>query len=259
MRQHEPEKQVAMGDTWYTDDQFRSQFGTPGRRRIIENRWNIFHKMIQDWLCERKYDDSGSDLKMLDAGCGDGINLMGMTEKAKESAWNLELTGVDYNPIRVTRALEQGLSFQIQKASLYSLPFENESFDIVLCNHVLEHIPDFSTALNELYRVLKTDGLLIAGIPNEGCLLARLRNNVIQKSISRKTDHVNFFTKESFTQRLVKAGFTIHSVESETFFFPISYINMLLNEFTAGHAIMSLLRKLFPSQAGGFIFACAKI
>ena len=109
-----------------------------------------------------------------------------------------------------------------------------------------------------IYRVLKKNGLLIAGVPNEGCLMARLRNKVIQRSISQKTDHINFFTKKSFTQQLVKAGFAIRSVESETFFFPISYINMLLNEFIAGHTVMSLIRKLFPSQAGGFIVGAVK-
>lgn len=247
-----------MGNAWYTADQFCSQLGTSGRRKIIENRWNIFQRLIQDWMHVYKQSAPQRPFKMLDAGCGDGINLMGMSEKAKESAWNLELTGVDYNPIRVSRASEQGESFQIKKASLYSLPFGNENFDIVLCNHVLEHIPDLSTALSELYRVLKKDGLLIAGVPNEGCLMALLRNKVIQRSISQKTDHINFFTMKSFTQQLTKAGFTIRSFESETFFFPISYINMLLNEFTTGHAVMSLLRKIFPSQAGGFIAGAVK-
>lgn len=247
-----------MGNAWYTADQFCSQLGTSGRRKIIENRWNIFQRLIQDWMHVYKQSAPQRPFKMLDAGCGDGINLMGMSEKAKESAWNLELTGVDYNPVRVNRASEQGQSFRIQKASLYSLPFENESFDIVLCNQVLEHIPKLSTALSELYRVLKKDGLLIAGVPNEGCLMARLRNKVIQRSISQKTDHINFFTKKSFTQLLVKAGLAIRSVESETFFFPVSYINMFLNEFVAGHTAMSLLRKLFPSQAGGFIVGAVK-
>lgn len=258
MRQHEPEKQAAIGNAWYTGDQFRSQLGTSGRRRIIENRWRIFQRLIQDWMPVYKQSAPQIPFRMLDAGCGDGINLRGMNEKAKENSWNLELTGVDYNPVRVSRASGQGESFQIHKASLYSLPFGNENFDIVLCNHVLEHIPDLSTALSELYRVLKKGGLLIAGVPNEGCLMARLRNKVIQRSISQKTDHINFFTKKTFAQQLVKAGFTIRAVESETFFFPISYINMLLNEFTAGHSVMSLLRKLFPSQAGGLIIGSVK-
>lgn len=259
VNKHDPDTQIEKENSWYTDNQFRSQLGTLGRRKIIENRWNIFQVMIQDWLQERKCDDTGRGFKMLDAGCGDGINLIGISKKAKENKWNLELTGVDYNPIRVTRASEQGLSFRIQKSSLYSLPFETESFDVILCNHVLEHIPDLSIAMSDLYRVMKTGGLFIAGVPNEGCLMARLRNNVFQKSISQKTDHAHFFTKESFTQQLIKSGFVIRSIENETFFFPISYINMFLNEFTAGHVVMSLLRKMFPSQAGGIIVASMKI
>jgi glycosyltransferase involved in cell wall biosynthesis len=256
MKQLNPECQAATGDPWYTDSQFQAQMGTPGRRKIIENRWNIFRDMIQTWMSEQGFDHTEMRFKILDAGCGDGINLLGISEKAKENAWNFEFTGVDYNPVRVSRASER--HFKIHKAFLYDLPFEDESFDIVLCNHVLEHVPDFSKSLNELYRVLKKGGLFIAGIPNEGCFMAQLRNKVIQRSILRKTDHINFFTKGSFSRHLSKAGFAVRLVKGETFFFPLSYINTLLNEFSTGLAVMSLLRRLFPSQAGGFIFSSIK-
>ncbi len=44
------------------------------------------------------------------------------------------------------------------KADICSLPFEDNSFDIILCNHVLEHIPDDRKAMSELYRVMKPNG-----------------------------------------------------------------------------------------------------
>ena len=40
------------------------------------------------------------------------------------------------------------------KADICALPFEDNSYDLILCNHVLEHIPDDHTAMKELYRVL---------------------------------------------------------------------------------------------------------
>lgn len=43
--------------------------------------------------------------------------------------------------------------------------FDNESFDLVICNHVLEHIPDDNNAIKEIYRVLKKNGIAILNVP----------------------------------------------------------------------------------------------
>ena len=53
------------------------------------------------------------------------------------------------------------------KADICDLPFKNESFDFILCNHVLEHIPDDKKAMQELYRILKPGGTAILQIPQE--------------------------------------------------------------------------------------------
>jgi SAM-dependent methyltransferase len=138
---------------------------------------------------------------------------------------------------------------------VYALPFRSGRFDILLCTHVLEHVPDLATALGELRRVLAPGGLLIAGVPNEGCAMGWLRNNALQRHISRTTDHVHFFTAERMSLALRRAGFELMGLERETFFFPISHINSLCNEFAVGHLLMRALRRWFPSQAGGLIVA----
>ena len=51
------------------------------------------------------------------------------------------------------------------KADICNLPFPDDQYDLILCNHVLEHIPDDLKAMAELYRVLKNDGILIAQVP----------------------------------------------------------------------------------------------
>ena len=53
------------------------------------------------------------------------------------------------------------------KADICDLPFEDNSFDFILCNHVLEHIPDDTKAMQELYRVLSKGGTAILQIPQD--------------------------------------------------------------------------------------------
>jgi len=53
------------------------------------------------------------------------------------------------------------------KADICDLPFTDNSFDVIFCNHVLEHIPDDTKAMNELYRILKPGGWGIFQIPQD--------------------------------------------------------------------------------------------
>ncbi len=252
MKQHHPEAQIAAGNRWYVADQFRSQLGSRGRGRVIERRWQVFHAMLREW---RGRAGHAGPLTVLDAGCGDGINLIGLRRFATPEPVAMQLVGVDYNPVRLARARALDAGVGLQRASLYQLPFRDAAMDVVLCNHVIEHVPDLGTALAELFRVLRPGGLLIVGVPNEGCLMGRTRNHIVQPWIARETDHVHFFTAQTLTRALREAGFTVCGVERETFFFPCSWVNAGCNELALGHWLMAGLRTLFPSQAGGLIVA----
>ena len=255
MKQHQPAVEIAAGNPWYLADQFRAQLGSRGRRRVIEDRWEVFAQMIGEWRGDRRHDGA---LSTLDAGCGDGINLVGLREVARRVGVTMSITGIDYNPVRLDRARNVAPEAHFNQASLYALPFGDASFDLVLCNHVIEHVPESGRALGELFRVVRPGGLLIVGVPNEGCAMARLRNHVVQPSIARDTDHVNFFTEASLADAITRAGFGVRRVARETFFFPHSYLNAALNEVAAGHWLMAALRRIFPSQAGGLIVSAVK-
>jgi len=120
----------------------------------------------------------------------------------------------------------------------------------VLCNHVIEHILEDDAALRELYRILRPGGLLILGVPNEGCAMARLRNGVLQPGIARSTDHVQFYTADSLEQRTRAAGFATLSIRREGFFTPHMRLNALLGS-VPGRALLDGLGALLPSQAAG--------
>jgi SAM-dependent methyltransferase len=103
------------------------------------------------------------------------------------------------------------------KADICDLPFENNSFDVVFCNHVLEHIVDDSKAMSELYRVLKPNGMGIFQIPQDLNLAKTYEDFSITSKEERKKhfgqyDHVRVYGKDYF-ERLNTAGFKVTEID----------------------------------------------
>lgn len=245
------ENKVLQKDNWYVDDQMKHQLGAPGARFELEKRWKNFEKQ----LCHLpKLNENKKDkLKILDAGCGDGINLLFLKEFFKKRKISVELIGCDYNPLRISRA-NKIEKIKIIKADLTSLPFKDEKFDFILCSHVIEHIENDLIAISELARVLKLDGILTIAVPNEGCMMASLRNKVLQRKILKTTDHVNFYTQEKLLEKTSKANLELSgNVYFEGFFMPHLGIHTRLREFRVWQFLVMMLSKLFPSQSAGLV------
>lgn len=99
------------------------------------------------------------------------------------------------------------------KADILDLPFEDESFDIVFCNHVLEHIEDDSKAMRELYRVLRKGGWGILQVPLKNSLEKTFEDFSIREPKERQKhfgqyDHVRWYGMDYF-DRLKKVGFEV--------------------------------------------------
>ncbi|MDA9305569.1 class I SAM-dependent methyltransferase [Flavobacteriaceae bacterium] len=97
------------------------------------------------------------------------------------------------------------------KADICALPFNNDQYDLIFCNHVLEHIPDDKKAMEELYRVLKKGGTLIAQVPLNEELDETFEDDIITDKKERtrifgQYDHVRVYGKDYYT-RLNTVGF----------------------------------------------------
>lgn len=101
------------------------------------------------------------------------------------------------------------------KADILDLPFENESFDIIFCNHVLEHIQDDAKAMSELYRVMKPGGWGILQVPMKNSLEKTYEDFTITDPKERQKhfgqyDHVRWYGMDYF-DRLKDAGFEVEA------------------------------------------------
>jgi len=103
------------------------------------------------------------------------------------------------------------------KADICDLPFEDNSYDTILCNHVLEHIPDDSKAMKELFRVLKPGGYGIFQIPQDLNRETTFEDNTITDKAERakvfgQYDHVRVYGRDYF-KKLRSIGFKVEEVD----------------------------------------------
>ena len=92
-----------------------------------------------------------------------------------------------------------------------SLPLQDETFDVILCNHVLEHILDDEKAMLEMFRVLKPGGWAILQVPMDRDKTKTFEDDNIVSSMGRERwfkqkDHVRIYGCD-YSERLKKAGF----------------------------------------------------
>jgi SAM-dependent methyltransferase len=118
---------------------------------------------------------------------------------------NLEYTTTDlYSPLADV------------KADICNLPFKDNSFNFILCNHVLEHIPNDTKAMQELYRVLAPGGTAILQIPQDLSRAVTFEDNSITSRKERakifgQYDHVRVYGRDYF-DKLRDIGFKVQEV-----------------------------------------------
>lgn len=104
------------------------------------------------------------------------------------------------------------------KMDLHQIDFPDNSFDVIFCNHVLEHVQDDQKCMRELYRVLAPKGWAVLQVPineenpetyeNESIILPDER----EKHFGQR-DHVRLYGYRSFPERLSAAGFEVQQID----------------------------------------------
>jgi ubiquinone/menaquinone biosynthesis C-methylase UbiE len=111
--------------------------------------------------------------------------------------------GIDYedNYVAETRKIFNAEKIDLERDRL---PYEDESFDLITCNQVLEHLKNYRKAIEEMIRVSKKGGYIVFGIPNLAHLINRiyLLLGVQPLCIHLNGPHVRGYTHSSFVQLL---------------------------------------------------------
>lgn len=135
--------------------------------------------------------------EFLDVGCGGGYAMMSLKNKG------FNVTGTDFDEEAVKNAQRKGL--RVFHGDLKNINFKENSFDVILLCHVIEHVPNPIEFLKECRRILKPGGYLIAITPN-----AASRGHNKFKESWRGLEvprHLQVFTPHSLSTIGVQAGF----------------------------------------------------
>jgi SAM-dependent methyltransferase len=107
---------------------------------------------------------------------------------------------------------------KIKNEDATRLSFTDNSFDVVIGNHILEHIPDDKKAMQEMYRVLKPGGRAILQVPYSTKILNTLETPEIndqetQSALYGQKDHVRIYQLKDYIKRLQKTSFKVEVID----------------------------------------------
>ena len=146
---------------------------------------------------------------VLDAGCGNGRHTRALAKLP-----GLIIFGIDKKASDLKDALSslQGMpdaqsdNYVLIRADISKLPFDNASFDCVICSEVLEHIPEHQKALKELVRVLKPRGNLVVSVPRY--FSERICWLISPAYYSEEGGHIRIYKKKNLKKMLDDQGIT---------------------------------------------------
>lgn len=152
--------------------------------------------------------------KVLDVGCGEGFTL----DRLQKENIGEKLEGIEYLDQAIALGRKYHPDITIKKGTIYKLPYKENTFDMVLCTEVLEHLDDPEKALQELVRV--TQKYCLLSVPNEPFfMLAQFMRGKNWSRWGNDIEHINHWSAFGF-QKFVSKYLSVQSM-SVPFFWTI--------------------------------------
>lgn len=172
--------------------------GLPAEERVRKHFLNRGHggefEMEATWIHAFVPSEVGL---VLDVGCGNGALF--------ETIGADRVLGVDYCRDGLTHTRQRFPSVPLTCADAGNLPFASASVDVVVAQHVIEHLPSREAACREWCRVLKPKGVLLVLTPNA---------SFCDPSVYRDDSHVHIFDERGLRAVLEQAGLVVHDVRT---------------------------------------------
>lgn len=186
---------------------------------LNQPRFNFFERYVEQW----------QGLKVLDVGCGGGFSCEFI---AKQGAI---VSGVDQSKKCINKAVEhaamQQLKIDYQHGFAENLPYLSNTFDVVVCVDVLEHVANISKAISEIYRVLKPNGFFFFDTINRTfkskVVMIWLLENVLREIPCGIHDWQKFVKPEELIGLMKKTGFIDFEMKGFNIFGESLYKNVL--------------------------------
>ncbi len=151
---------------------------------------------------------------VLDVGCGEGFIMHELTK----NGIGAKIEGIEFSKEAISLGKKLFPNLKIRQGSIYNIPFNNKTFDLVVCTEVLEHLDNPQKALKEILRVAKRS--IIVSVPNEPFFM--FSNFLRGKNMLRfgnDPGHIKHWTVLSFQDFLKKNGVKIKTIK-----FPFPWI-----------------------------------
>lgn len=224
-------------------------------KKVFKNRVNENHELdygrhlIIEYVSEYlKENPDKVKIKILDIGVGEGKDIDNIRDKFKNIEF--ECYGIDYLIFRSNVAEKDGIKIHSFDIERNEFPFENNMFDIIICNQTLEHIKEIYWVFHEIFRLLKiNESMLIIGIPN----LLVYYNRILMLFGKEPT---NFHVFGNHVRGMTMKGF-VHFVEMCNFFKVEKIFGSNMYPFKRKLAIK--LSKRLPSMSNSLYFKIKKI
>jgi len=197
-----------------TEEKHRAAYSRRGNLQKYRSRNPLQRFLI--WYFHRRVGElvvgSGAST-ILDVGCGEGFTI----ERLLKMDGHLPIQGLDSDLPALLQAKEGCPQSLFQMGDIRWLPFAAESFELVLCLEVLEHLPDPLTALQELGRISSRHCLI--SVPNEPFFM--LANFLRGKNIRARgndPEHLHNWTAAQFI------GMVGDHFQVERVFYPFPWV-----------------------------------
>lgn len=170
------------------------------KNNILQKTWHTSKlKNVLDYI-------SSSPRKILDVGCASGWFISQVAKTFPKA----KCFGIDVYDKAISYAQTQYPDIEFKVADAHKIPYENETFDTVICTEVLEHVDDPEAVLSEIKRVLKKDGWAVIEL-DSGSLLFSIAWYLWRKFNGKvwNDSHIHSFNVKKLESMIIKSGFKI--------------------------------------------------